>query len=1721
MPIPTSSVFDTLDWNARAASTTDTGDRSITDYQDPLEAYARTRGSTLFLNKHAYVVADATALTGQRQAESLISLTEFGGAAPSGVYTFEVDVVPTSDLPRAFSDVGHRAAIGFVNQAGRSICFLLSSEGIAVADSFTSPSVRVLAGTKKFVTPLDSGEYRSVTLRAIRNDLGRFVLCFGFTDEAYVDTGLAGWADESDLDIWSDIAALSTSSDLEDGVYVYASAKTGALLELETSVSGLPDQSTTFGITSLRVATTQVTPSSRPTAKVVAPEQALVGNVITYSASGSEFTDGDSLTFAWELLGKPEGSRAQLSGGSQATATIGTVGADNAILFSYLEPVGSANGFVVDIVLGPPSSLPYVVADFPRNYVKLVMGADAFGAQTTTAQDLVEGLNRSTSSLFSDELLDVLSVEYADLAVTGSGLVPTGRYVLSGGVGSSLERPVLVVDVEGVYLVQLVVNDGLRSSRPVFHTTLATFSEQLLGHRPKSEYIYRYISDFWSLIADRDLLPVLWSAVTQVVGAEVVSLWQNDYSKSIRDIGSSYQRRWLQHKLLVPPTEPSLRAPVVVPSKNRLFTVNTGFSVSGTHAVSGTLAGGLTSSDVSSGYCLVFDPVDGCSVERIVGVRDLTGSSIVTMGRSSLRVVEALNTSTAGRFVYSPYVPVTQPQTTDWLSDPTYRVFEFDVTDEYVRYTLPSGDTRQVSVASVFPDGEEGVLQLSLSTNELVSGVPITWEHVRRVDGVQLLTTPYLDIKSVFPDGVSSEFETGDTLSLEVSTPYSDDLVSINLSVFASDDERVFVDWAPLLSTLTMLDAMQYADSQARKIWSEEDLGLLSYYVVGLYRHRSTTSLADLVSVPRVGPRTDEFSMLENLDFAVANERLELVPLLSGTFSCAEDSDLVRFDRAAYHPSFSFETSLAEFQRAGGYALVLGGANAGTYQVLAIDDEGGSITLDRRLRASARCHGYMPQYSPYGSLDDGLWAEVSYFDNHEAIEGNFGLYVGLPFKDFSPDSEVDYLSAVKALWFAFWSGPTPYNIQLAAQALLGLPYAEHGGQVIEIVEPTSETLGRVVLRAPDGGIKTYNYPLGVEFAVNRATGRQIRSFPDLREEISVLTEDELARYQDSLLPQYSTLFDVVQIFDYVSNPDGAAALLRGQDILRQYHTFFVTAPLSVLSNPFNFDLLAELIEQVKPAHTDFELIGGLGGLFGGGTEELVDEISIEDDLLFDLRLILGDTLSSSPYSGSTTAYIWPRFETLSKSPGSWTDADVQEKYESGYMEGVLDDFGSGDGGWNSDKGVIDPVNTFVASDVDVPRSFLLVPVDIQSGIFEHGEYIDVKIGGSIPAEGSFWENSPPVVVCTSAGEHPKIPFGVEHPQYLHPVGWLLLGFYDENMTEVHGDERRLDVLEAVDAAHGPTTIQLVGRTNGGIANVTTVPVRGSSPTGYFQLRYMFDTDKLIDFTLGDRLSMYLGQYVDFGGLTIANAITNNPMLDSTAYPRTASEFQTRPYDSTLTDDDQFVPSFGPGFFTGWSDKVPANPLVWGYQDVGDLGSTPTPLASFASAGGTTTLENVTVGFRKQAIPAYHLTHGFLGDYRAIPEPQAVLASWNSGTLRVEGMWMIGDDPTRTLIPSNTAASHDGTIGGSWVFLRDGVGTEYAATGIVFETGTAGGRTVLGLDGAVQTSTGHVIEGSFVGVPTGATYDVIVREYRPYKNLAAGATLRAMFEYVLEEGVTIP
>ncbi|WP_299596080.1 PKD domain-containing protein [uncultured Microbulbifer sp.] len=176
----------------------------------------------------------------------------------------------------------------------------------------------------------------------------------------------------------------------------------------------------------------------RPVANAGDDQNVSTGSVVNLDGSESSDADGDALIYQWSLISKPSGSSAELTGSTASTP-------------SFIADTDGS--YVAQLIVhdGEEDSLADTVT---------VTAATVNSQPVANAGDNRDVIVGSTVSLdgtgSSDADGDVLTYSWS-FTSTPTGSTATIDYPQS-------EAPSFVADVEGSYVVQLTVDDGVESS---------------------------------------------------------------------------------------------------------------------------------------------------------------------------------------------------------------------------------------------------------------------------------------------------------------------------------------------------------------------------------------------------------------------------------------------------------------------------------------------------------------------------------------------------------------------------------------------------------------------------------------------------------------------------------------------------------------------------------------------------------------------------------------------------------------------------------------------------------------------------------------------------------------------------------------------------------------------------------------------------------------------------------------------------------------------------------------------------------------------------------------------------------------------------------------------------------------------------------------------------------------------------------------------------------
>ena len=709
-------------------------------------------------------------------------------------------------------------------------------------------------------------------------------------------------------------------------------------------------------------------------------------------------------------------------------------------------------------------------------------------------------------------------------------------------------------DVAGFYRFDLIVSDGLLPSNPSIIVINVLEAVLPRGVVPDVSFIFGLMSDFWGLVEDTERISTLWSGVAQVVSGELLSLWQHDYAKSLRDVQRQFTRKWLHYDLLLPEPLPEI-------TKVRFMPVSLQ-----------TVFGSLIDWSLY--------PVGGGSIEFRAAIRAESFTTTLSDGvgdaftfaselQVRLRRIDSRFSVRAFQTLASNYaVRISAP-------------FWFEVID----FSLPQlggqdlfiNDGGKITGLSAphQPQGDASAVNI----DESGAGVGIgtnTYRVYHRLDQYGVVENDLLCI-----DGVAyriAKLIYSPVPSLEVTDIILKDTLPTSPSKtwqICSYVTSQLLDFWNGLVVAGDVASMELAQADAAMPSSALYYNLFATTVVGMCEALPSTLPVNLSELP-IDPAVSDHSIL--LAKVVRRTYIPVSPLVLDvpTLSANIVVDTQAKEEAVLRRNVDY--FLEPVRNGHGIRFVVG-----------TPDVWESLTPP-----------------------DRVWAEFTFLDNRPVIEQNFGIPVEFTLDKLADlDVELDYLSAVRGLWYAYFNGPTLYNLRIGTQILLGLPFAEEAGTIIESRTDFSPLLGRILIQDTSNTalVRSYTYPKILGLETNPATG------------IDYVVGDTVT--------QFAPLVEGAVVTDYVKDPRWFQGLLN-QGYLREVDKYFRFL-VSVDSAVFNlsaFLAVREFILKIKPTYT-YPLIAVLSGT------DRDDEISVDDVMTAEVKLNLFDSVCGGMFGSST------------------------------------------------------------------------------------------------------------------------------------------------------------------------------------------------------------------------------------------------------------------------------------------------------------------------------------------------------------------------------------------------------------------------------------------------------------------------------------------------------
>lgn len=991
---------------------------------------------------------------------------------------------------------------------------------------------------------------------------------------------------------------------------------------------------TTVCFDCLRLSSKEVIPNARPVADPGVDQTSTIYKYTSFDGRNSYDPEGSVLRYWWTITGAPETSDMWVS-------NTGTTAADAS---GYTNKVIGVAGDFDDVVVGDllfiedqKSTIKYIHSDTSYavtvDHVFVAGSSSVYwnalkqsaweGSWVDSTVIYVEDYTNNEPALPAlnskylvgtvpvgpnwvagdagklatwDGLVWTITAQSAGTSVysiadtTSYRLVDTGPYDWDEGDPEPWELPhwtgrvseigTMLPDTSGLFTAELIVNDGTSMILPPkthsFDGSLSSVPAEVLlnvsptgaplGIVPDLSFIWNYLSNFWTLVDNKDMIETVWSGAAQILSGDLLELWQHDYAKGLFDVQRLFQRRWRGYDFFYP--EPNYD------DEDYGATIDTTVDASGFSSDPGNNEyaydlGAVVALSAQSGHMLVLN--GQCyEISRVHNPGAPTNTTLIT--RDPIPQTSAARiyfTGATGSFQSGETV-------TGTVSTATATVTSSGWNFVIIGYPSTSFNVGETITGSV-----SGVTATTTGYTPPSVQRPRFWQ-----------IRPYLTSKST--DFTLQVAQMGDTAIFDVEDSDENTHTRVGCFVYGGRGSKLCFD-DTTLST--------YLASPSR--YSVRFYGLLRRnYIPVDDSVKDISSLQEVIDVDSVEGAAA--ILVGNNDFivetltAVDSRDVQVINLLESYLDRKDsgfDGDTTSPPSGKYFDSASsdFTTSLgAVGTDLSNYLLEVGGER---HRLL-------SVTSANRLELSSTSLTTGETNLHWRVLEGGdppdtSWAETTYIDNNQTIEDNFGSRV-----DFDQDvwvqrtEDLDYLSAVQGLWYAFWNGPTLNNIQTACQVLMGLPFAESAGTVTDVRTPFNTKYNRVLVQ-DDGDeviVRSYKFPVDLDVATNPTTG------------VAYTVGDSIA--------QFAPICTGVLVEDYISNPTWMSAVVGSGDMheVQKFHTFGVT----VDSNAFNYTNLIHMIgylirlnsestPKVRPHYTYPMFIVKL---------ELEDIIDVEDAMLF-------------------------------------------------------------------------------------------------------------------------------------------------------------------------------------------------------------------------------------------------------------------------------------------------------------------------------------------------------------------------------------------------------------------------------------------------------------------------------------------------------------------------
>lgn len=755
-------------------------------------------------------------------------------------------------------------------------------------------------------------------------------------------------------------------------------------------------------------------------------------------------------------------------------------------------------------------------------------------------------------------------------------------------------------DVPGFYQIELIVGDNNALSPPGYSEALITIL--MVPHNqglvPDASFIWRYLGDFWDIYADKDKFTTIWSSTIQIVANELLSAYQIDYNKSIRDIQDYFQKKWLSYN-------PKL-------DLDNLTTFIPADDQAGDDAATFLL--NVIAQPTYSNIVTIVAP-DG-SFTKTTYNKPISKGRVLKIANASYTMLRSTDIGNSSAFFATKNTIKTGRVGLKWRFSST------------LNHPLINFEKMGVSPGDVL------VLDISKLNTNLTSEIQL-----------QIVSVDEFNIGFVFNNETLTDGVPATGLSKNDQLRLAKDLKIEGLSTNVNGD-LIYTDQA--LAIKTIIESIEFK----RKYYEESlspsstiTIGSFAFQIKPKYIIRNTKIEIDtkIASVPTLQEYIKQPELVRNNNTLSINLNGKIYNIDKEPYVLFENSDYIIDDDKSIEVNCDLTANsdtivilygdlLDRDIRENDTLVISVGFNSNTYTIKEVVDQERIKVYPIPIKTERFRLGKLIRripgkyirfvknaFSHKNMAPHSLWGEVTYLDNSEIIEKNFGTLVGLTKERKDKQGiKAPYRATIAGLMYTYSRGPTIYNLKLGAQILLGLPFTYHRGIIIDInpeyrLNPTdlSPLYGRILIEErdknnkPTGLVDVYLYPRGKQIKINGKWEDQDPDFSGLG--INLKTNKTFA--EGDYVDRFTILSKGVEISDYLSDPvwyNDVIISSAPEEQIKKYHTAYLRANIDSYGTA-DFDFVGSYVRKTKPHYVDLKALA---------LKSFSDDIIIQDDLFF-------------------------------------------------------------------------------------------------------------------------------------------------------------------------------------------------------------------------------------------------------------------------------------------------------------------------------------------------------------------------------------------------------------------------------------------------------------------------------------------------------------------------